>query len=120
MARVLLIDDDADVREILRGFLEVAEHSVVEAENGTIGNDLLENNSFDIVITDIIMHGGEGLSTIMRAKRLKPEMKVIAISGVASKKDVLEYAQDAGADMVLEKPISMGIFNDAVERCLNA
>ena len=116
MATILLIDDDVSVRETLKDMLESANHSVIDAESGLAGLEIFTSRSVDLVVTDIVMHQGEGLETIMAMKRIDPNVNVIAISGMPSKKDLLRYAQESGADATLEKPVSVGDLLDAVRQ----
>lgn len=120
MARILLIDDDDDVRATLRDLLETEDHTVVEARNGETAAALLDAHPFELVITDIVLGRSSGFDTIARLKRLAPDKKVIAISGSAGREDVLGRALEMGADRVLAKPVSMAELADAVNGCLSA
>ena len=118
MARVLVIDDIAEVRTTLRGFLESAGHLVDEAGDGLEGAELYSKVPFDVVVTDIVMPNREGLETILRLKRHHAGTKVIAITGYAKEMDLLRIAKSFGADAILEKPVDMDVLIEAVNRCL--
>lgn len=64
MARILIIDDEAPTRDVLRQMLQRAEHEVQEAADGAIALELCRGAQFDLVITDILMPNKEGLETI--------------------------------------------------------
>ena len=121
MARVLLIDDEELVRLALRKILEIHEHEVVEAENGNDALNWHKSEPFDIIITDIIMPGKEGIETIMELKQEHPELPVIAISGGGPDRHVtyLETAKFFGADHILTKPFSSEALLHCVNVCLS-
>lgn len=119
MARILLIDDEDLVRSTLRYALERAGHGVSEAGNGREGMSALEGGDIDLVITDILMPEMEGIETIRAAKKARPDLKVIAMSGAAvGAVDFLHLAARLGADEVLRKPFGARALIEAVERCL--
>ena len=81
MARVLIIEDDAQTRKTLRNILERARHEVVEAHNGKVGISLYREEPADLVIADMIMPEVDGVETIMKLRQDSPDVKIIAISG---------------------------------------
>jgi DNA-binding NtrC family response regulator len=119
VARILLIDDEDLVRSTLRYALERAGHNVTEAGNGREGMSALERGDIDLVITDILMPEMEGIETIRATKKVRPELKVIAMSGAAAGAvDFLQLAGRLGADEILRKPFGTRALVDAVDRCL--
>ncbi|NQU60032.1 MAG: response regulator [Rhodospirillales bacterium] len=120
MARILLIDDEELVRTALRKALEASDHEVVEAENGDLALDLHKKQPFDLIITDIIMPGKEGIETIMDLKQENPELPIIAISGGGPDRHMtyLETAKFFGADHMLTKPFSSEALHQCVDTCL--
>jgi DNA-binding NtrC family response regulator len=81
LARILIIDDDNDVRDVLRQMLEREGYEVDEACNGDDGVKIFSEQRQDLVITDILMPGMGGVQTIMELRLLSPDVKIIAISG---------------------------------------
>ncbi|MEO5957891.1 MAG: response regulator [Opitutaceae bacterium] len=81
MARILLIDDDDDVRTVLRLTLIHFGHTVIEARNGREGLELFAEARPELVITDIVMPEKEGLEVIIELRAHRPPVKIIAISG---------------------------------------
>ena len=81
MARILVIDDDYQVREMLRDTLEIAGYEVEVASDGREGLKLYHNRPTDMIITDIIMPNMDGLETITELQRNFPDTKIIAFSG---------------------------------------
>ena len=72
MARILVIDDDSDVRNLLKTLLEASAHEVIEASDGENGLRLFVDNPADLVITDILMPTREGIQTIIDLKKDYP------------------------------------------------
>lgn len=120
MARVLIIDDEEQVRKLIREVLEEAGHEVVEARNGREGMKLYEANPADVVITDLVMPEQEGLETITGLRRRFPAVKIIAISGAQQKLDLdlLYVAEKLGAIRTMEKPFEMQKLVALVEELL--
>jgi CheY-like chemotaxis protein len=76
--RVLIIDDDAELRSTMRKMLEAAGHEVVEAENGR-GMEAFRKQPADVVVTDIVMPKKEGIETIRDIRALSPHVRIVAI-----------------------------------------
>ena len=105
MATILLIDDDEMLRTVLAMALDMVGHVVLQAENGQKGMELLRTTSVDIVITDLVMPVQEGVETIMKLRRERPSLPVIAISGgVPNSYLYLDLASKIGAKRILAKP----------------
>lgn len=104
--RVLIIDDEDNLRHILRRMLEQEKHEVVEAPNGRAGLTIFRRQPFDAVITDIIMPEKEGVETIMEMRALKKDVRIVAMSGGGRgmNLDFLKMAKQLGADATLPKP----------------
>lgn len=106
MTRILVVDDDFQMREMLGVILERKGYDVTTAADGKTALQLQRKTPFDIVITDIIMPEKEGLETISELRRGYPQLKIIAISGGGRYKpeEYLELARQLGADRGLVKP----------------
>src|SRR5688572_15378750 len=105
--KVLIIDDDSEIRMMLRELLETNGYEVSEAENGEAGLRAFEKTLPEVVVTDIVMPDREGISTIMELKKRKANTRIIAISGGArSSSDYLNWARKLGADRTLDKPLN--------------
>ena len=106
--RILVVDDNDQLREMLRHILETAGHEVLEAANGKIALHLQNTLPADLVITDILMPEMEGLELIMNIRKITPCVKIIAISGGGKMHPdlCLEIASNMGADRILLKPFS--------------
>ena len=108
MPSILIVDDDALMRDALRKTLVRAGYDVEDASGGTAALDAYQRQPRDLVITDIVMANGEGLDTIRALRKLDAHVKIIAISGggVGRPDDYLTLAARFGAARVLAKPFS--------------
>ncbi len=106
--RVLIIDDDALVRETLETALKYSGYTVFTAADGRLGLDALRREAVDVVFTDIYMPEKEGIETIVEMRRDHPGTKIVAMSGGADigSMPVLQLAEMVGADEVLTKPFT--------------
>jgi DNA-binding response OmpR family regulator len=110
MKRILVIDDDRDVRICILDNLEAAGYSVFGAENGNTGIAIFRSDPVDLVIVDLFMPEKEGIETIIELRKGFPDLKILAISGGIpgyGPDDFLHIAQKLGADGSLDKPFTM-------------
>ena len=116
MAKILVIDDDDQVRLMLRHSLEENGYDVCTASDGKEGVRRYHEDPADLVITDIIMPEQEGIETIIELRRDFPGVKIIAISGGGrgNKQCYLDIAKRVGALSAFEKPIDRKELLDAV------
>jgi len=119
MRRVLVIDDHAEIREVLRETLEAAGYGVTVAGNGREGLEIQRRQPADLVITDIFMPETEGLETIQELRQQSPRPKIVAMSGGGGLwLDYLPTAQAFGADRVIGKPFDCEALVAAVRETL--
>jgi CheY-like chemotaxis protein len=111
MPRVLVIEDDDNIRMLIRKALERGGHQVLEAANGFEGIAVFKFGKIDLVVTDLVMPGQEGVTTIQQVRKLDPDVPIIAISGSHDTDAPLQDAMHRGANMRLAKPFS---FQDLV------
>ena len=118
--KILVIDDDEQMRVLLRQVMEWAGHEVVEAADGREGTRLQRQHRADLVITDLIMPEQEGLETITALRRDYPGLKIIAISGGGriGPEAYLPAAQELGANRVFSKPFDVRELARAVKELL--
>lgn len=122
MASILVIDDDKQIRDLMRKVLEGAGHTVVDAPNGRMGMQLWRVNRSDLIITDILMPEQDGLELIRELRRDAPEAKIIALSGGGQKLhlDTLDLARKFGAVGTLNKPFGITELLDIVQSTLHS
>lgn len=119
MAKILLIEDDEDLRPMLVRFLQERGHEMSEAANGLEGFELVARAPVDLVITDLVMPEQEGVETIRCLRASHPAVRVIAISGLSRRSDFyLKLAAKFGADRTLLKPFALENLGLAVDEVL--
>ncbi len=121
MARILIIDDDAQVRRLLMAVLKQAGHQVVEASDGGKGLALHREQPADLILTDIVMPGQEGFETIQALREEFSHTKIIAFSGKtgAMQIDILGIAKKLGAHQTLSKPFEIPTLLHMISKELN-
>jgi len=119
--RVLVIDDDVDVREMICKMLNGNDYDVLAAANGKEGMQIIRREpKINIVITDLIMPEKEGIETIQEIKRDFPQIRILAISGGGrgSAQNYLALAKGMGANLTLNKPFVKQELLNAVNEIL--
>ena len=109
MVRILVIDDDIGIRRMLRLALESMGYTVSEAGDGREGIALFAREPTDVVITDLVMPGKEGIETIRTLRKAHPHLKIIAMSGgsLTQSSDNLKMAKNLGANAAFSKPFAV-------------
>ncbi len=122
MKRILLIDDNEAFRRPLAEVLKRAGYEVHTAPEGATALKLFRQQPFDLVITDLIMPGMEGVETILELRRLAPAVKLIAMSGGGrlGPQDYLPIAKRLGANETLVKPFQAPVILGLVASLLAA
>ena len=107
MAKILLVEDDDLVRDMLTQVLERATHQVIGVTNGEEATDYLKKEKPDIMVTDIIMPKKSGITLISEVKNRHPQLEIIAISGGGrlDPTGYLDLSEPLGASVSFEKPI---------------
>ena len=120
MSGILIVEDDKDLREMLKSSLLKRKYTVLEASNGKEAFLRFKPSVVDLIITDIIMPEEDGLKVIMQLRELKPEVKIIAISGggKAGPGNYLNLARALGADEIFTKPFSITNLLSRIDRIL--
>src|SRR5574338_1252064 len=116
---ILIIDDDASIRQVVRLSLEEAGYVVREAPNGRKGLHAFRQARPDLVITDIFMPDRDGLEVIESLQRASPAPKILAVSGASGTMDYLKAARAAGAACVLRKPFTMSAILNTIAALLS-
>ncbi len=121
MKTILVVDDESVMRQIIEEALS-GEYAVASVTNGREAQALLAEKDFDLVITDLVMPGMNGIDLLMGLQKTKPKQKIIAISGgggINGRFDYLPVAQLIGASIVLRKPFQMVGLRSAVHELLS-
>lgn len=131
MKKILVIDDEEDIRVVLQQVLELEGYEVAVAADGREGLATLDRDGADLVITDVIMPGMDGVETLEHIREKWPDMPVIVISGggnvapmeyqpgAIATNAYLESARQAGAALSITKPFERKELVDAVGSLLS-
>ena len=120
MARILLIEDDTQIRELLRETLMHEGHEVIECENGAEGVRHYQQSNIDLVIMDVLLPDKDGIETLSELKQYNAHVNVLAISGGFSQGtvNVLDIQKRLGAKETLAKPFDLKFFLKVVNQLL--
>jgi putative two-component system response regulator len=102
-AKILIVDDEQDIRTVLSRFLAMEGHSCSTAKNSKTALNLLNNRDFDLVVSDVMMPGMSGLELLETITNLHPETAVMMVTGV-NDRNIGQKALQLGADGYLVKP----------------
>jgi len=107
MAKILLVEDDELVRDMLAQVLQKASHEVTCAPDGEAAAKVLQEMRPDVMVTDIIMPKKSGITLISEVKNRHPDMEIIAISGGGRLDPIgyLDLSENLGASVSFEKPV---------------
>jgi DNA-binding response OmpR family regulator len=121
MARILVIDDEVQLRAVVRRILERAGHEVVEASDGEAGLKLHREHGADLVLLDIFMPGRDGIEMIRDLRAEAPRTKIIVMSGGGRRGnlDLLDDARLLGASRALRKPFELAELLALVQELLS-
>jgi CheY-like chemotaxis protein len=120
MARILVMDDEATAREMVRQALQSRGHEVVESADGNEGLALLRGGGFALAVVDVMMPGKGGVETLIDIHSEFRNLKVIVISGkIDVDSDAFRsLAEHFGASRILRKPFEMNDLLAAVDQLL--
>src|SRR5688572_1847347 len=114
---ILVADDEDSIRSLLEHFLNNAGHRVVIVGNARQACEAMAKQTFDLVITDVLMPEGDGLDLITELKKVQPKARILAISGggrYLEGSDYLKLAKGLGAHSALMKPFTWQQLQDAI------
>ncbi|MBI4422804.1 MAG: response regulator [Elusimicrobia bacterium] len=119
MARILVVDDEADMRLALSNVLTRTGHQVAEAPEGESALAVVEQGLLDLVLLDMRLPGMDGIQILKRIRQARPELPVIMVTGYGSVDSAIEVMR-LGASHYLAKPFSNKELVETVERVLDA
>ena len=117
--RVLVVDDEASIRDLLSKTLALAEYEVDTAADATSALDRMRTDAYDLMIADLKMPGMDGLTLIRQAKRIRSDMPVIIITGFSTESSAIE-AVNLGVAGYLTKPFRVPQVLAAAAKALGA
>lgn len=114
MKKILLVDDEAEIRDVFKEILSDEGYSVIAVENGIKGLEFLEKESFDLILVDKKMPGIDGLDFIREVRGRKIPVKIILITG-----SIAEHAHPE-VDLSISKPCENDHLLEMVKKVLGA
>jgi two-component system cell cycle response regulator CpdR len=119
MARILVAEDERAVREFVCRALDQEGHTVTSVEDGLEALSQLAIKDFDLLLTDIVMPGMDGIALALKVARDKPEMPILMMSGYALERQ-RAHNLDALIHEVVAKPFTLRQILDAVQKVLKS
>ena len=122
VAHVLVVDDDDDVRSVVRKVITKLGHQVWDVADGNEALRILETSPVDLIISDVYMAAMDGMELLVRIQQLELDVPVVVISGGGYKPrdEVLKMAAACGAVATLDKPFTVEQLRETVEPLLPA
>jgi len=107
--RLLIIDDNTEITDMLKQFLEVSDFEVLVVNNGKEGLELIQKDNFDKILLDLAMPGFSGHDVIenLKVKEFTDFHKIIVLSASTMEQNVLDSFSACGIKSILEKPVKM-------------
>jgi two-component system response regulator HydG len=115
--RILLVDDDADVLSFMSDALRDRDYHLRVLQSSAQAAAILERETFDLIITDIVMPKVHGLEILERARRHNPLARVVFVTGHPYR-DILREGFEKGAFSVLQKPFPVDELLETVDQAL--
>jgi C4-dicarboxylate-specific signal transduction histidine kinase len=116
--RILLIEDDENVRFSLEEYISDQGHTVITAENGRVGLDLWEKEKPDLILTDLRMPELSGFEVIERVHTQDPELPIITISGVGVISQAMEALRKGAWDFITKPILDLEMVDYIIDKCL--
>ena len=117
--RLLVIDDDAIVRDSIVAYLNDSGFLVLEAENGEHGLDVFREQSPDLILCDLRMPRLDGLGVLRRVREESPDTPFIVVSGAGVMADVVEALRLGASDYIIKPIVDLEVLEHAVNRSLD-
>ena len=120
MAKILVVDDEIYIRELIKRALSTRGHTIIDFDNGIDGIKYVKENSVDVAIIDLVMPMKGGIETLIEIRDSNRKIKIIAISGkIETKADAIQgLAQQFNVDKVLSKPFDVDEIIQIVEELI--
>ena len=118
MARILLAEDEPSVREFVQRALVHQGHEVTSVSDGGEALEALQDERYDLLLTDIVMPRLDGVALALKASKEYPDMRIVLMTGYAAERD-RAHNLDALVHEVVSKPFTLSDICDTIESVLN-
>ena len=116
--RILIVDDDLEVLNLLRDFFQEKQFNVLEAANGTKALEVARTNPPDLMVTDLLLPGIHGID-LVKSMRLEYNIPIIVISGIYKGGELSDFLESDNVDAYFIKPINLKLLYEKVNSLLN-
>ena len=117
--RILVVDDEETIRALLAEALGQEGYEVTTAADGQEALEYLENQVYDLVITDLVMPRADGVEVLLGARRINPQTPVIVMTGYPTAENLLRFV-NLGASDFITKPFNLDVMRVTVAKLLEA
>src|SRR5580693_5774775 len=120
--KILFVEDDAVNRRVLKAMIEQAGSTLYEAENALRGLEMIEHNTYDLILMDLRMPGMDGMTAIKKIRERgdeKGKLPIIVVTADTAS-DIRANCMAGGADELIMKPVSMSTLFDVVAKTMLA
>ena len=117
MSKILVVDDDEQMREGIVEMLTREGYTVSDVGSGAEALEKIKKEDFDVILTDLIMPGIDGMEVLRQTKKLKPAVRVIMITGFGTIENAVEAMKEGASDYV-SKPFKINEVQITVKRAL--
>ena len=114
--RILIIDDEVEIREFFCDFLEERDFSCDVARDGLHGFEMYQKGQYDLVICDMMMPGMVGIEVLEKIKEIKADQKVLMLTGVREA-SLVKRAEELGCSFYLNKPVGLDELEEKINEC---
>lgn len=117
---IMIVDDDPDIRNIVKHLLQGEGYRITQAENGVECLACFRKDPADLIVLDLVMPEKEGLETLEELRQIAPEVKIVVVSGgLSTGQSFLKVAKLMGADATMAKPMDTSKLLTTVAELLN-
>jgi DNA-binding NtrC family response regulator len=117
--KILVVDDEAPIRELLATYLEKHGYEIVLAANGSEARRLVDEESLQLVIMDIVLPDADGMEVLSAVKQNHPNLPVVMLTGIGFDEELLQEAKERGAVGYVSKTLPLDQLLMEVRRVLN-
>lgn len=116
---ILVVDDEENIREFLKDFLEEHNFNVTLAEDGQKAQELIEENLPELMIVDLLLPGEHGITLIKTVKE-KYFIPTIIISSIYDRDEIEDFMEEYFVEAFLEKPLNLDLLLEKINSIINA
>jgi DNA-binding response OmpR family regulator len=117
--KILVVDDEAPIRDLLSTYLKKYGYEVVTADTGAEAQRFANEEALHLVIMDVVLPDGDGLEILTTVKQAHPNLPVVMLTGIGFDEELLQEAQQRGASGYISKTLPLDQLLMEVRRILN-